>query len=109
RNLLRRPRADGAAQEVLRAGAIEIDLPRHEVKVNGRAVELTHTEFELLRYLASSPGRVRTRVDILGRLDQGEHVLERTVDVHVAALRKKLGEAGVGIETVRGVGYRLRD
>ena len=109
RNLLRRPRTEAAAAEVLRAGAIEIDIPRREVRVDGREVALTHTEFELLRYLASAPGRVRTRGDILGRLDQSDHVLERTVDVHVASLRKKLGDAGAALETVRGVGYRLKD
>ncbi len=109
RNLLRRPRTEAAGGEVLRAGAIEVDVGRHEVRVDGQEVELTHTEFEILRALMSAPGRVRTRGDILSRLDQGQHVLERTVDVHVASLRRKLGPAGDLIGTVRGVGYRLRD
>jgi DNA-binding response OmpR family regulator len=109
RNLLRRPRAEATGVEVLRVGAIELDAGRHEVRVEGKEVTLTHTEFEILRLLLSAPGRVRTRGDILGRLDQGQNVLERTVDVHVASLRKKLGPAGELLATVRGVGYRLRD
>jgi two-component system alkaline phosphatase synthesis response regulator PhoP len=109
RNLLRRPRLESAGNELLRAGAIEVDVGRHEVRVDGAEVTLTHTEFEILRALMSAPGRVRTRGDILSRLDQGQHVLERTGDVHVASLRKKLGSAGELISTVRGVGYRLRD
>jgi DNA-binding response OmpR family regulator len=109
RNLLRRPRAEAQGNEVLRAGAIEVDVGRHEVRVDGQEVTLTHTEFEILRTLMAAPGRVRTRGDILSRLDQGHYVLERTVDVHVASLRRKLGSAGDLIATVRGVGYRLRD
>jgi len=109
RNLLRRPRTEATGGEVLRSGAIEVDLGRHEVRVDGQEVILTHTEFEILRALISAPGRVRTRGDILSRLEQGQHVLERTVDVHVASLRRKLGPAGELIGTVRGVGYRLRD
>jgi DNA-binding response OmpR family regulator len=109
RNLLRRPRAEAQGNEVLRAGPIEVDVGRHEERSDGQEVTLTHTEFEILRTLMSAPGRVRTRGDILSRLDQGQHVLERTVDVHVASLRRKLGSAGDLIATVRGVGYRLRD
>jgi len=109
RNLLRRPRAEATELEVLRVGAIELDAGRHEVRVEGKEVALTHTEFEILRLLLGAPGRVRTRGDILSRLDQGQNVLERTVDVHVASLRKKLGAAGELLATVRGVGYRLRD
>jgi DNA-binding response OmpR family regulator len=109
RNLLRRPRAEAQGNELLRAGPIEVDVGRHEARVDGQEVTLTHTEFEILRTLMAAPGRVRTRGDILSRLDQGQHVLERTVDVHVASLRRKLGSAGELIATVRGVGYRLRD
>jgi len=108
RNLLRR-REVAPSGEVMRVGAIELDVPRREARVNGAEITLTHTEYEILRYLASSPRRVRSRGDILGVLDQGEHVLERTVDVHVASLRRKLGDEGERLETVRGVGYRLRD
>jgi DNA-binding response OmpR family regulator len=112
RNLLRRnasgPTASRAG-EVLRVGPIELDVPRREARVEGREITLTHTEYEILRYLSSSPRRVRSRRDILGVLDQGESVLERTIDVHVASLRRKLGAAGELLETIRGVGYRLRD
>ena len=109
RNLLRRRRTADAAGEVLRARTIEIDVARREVRVEGQEIPMTRTEFEVLRFLASAPGRVRSRGEILDRLDQGTHVLERTVDVHVASLRRKLGPAGEALETVRGVGYRLRD
>ncbi|MEM7306388.1 MAG: response regulator transcription factor [Planctomycetota bacterium] len=109
RNLLRRPKSGEDEGQVLRASGIEVDVGRHEVRVEGEVIAVTHTEFEVLRYLASPPGRVRSRAEVLECLDQGTHVLERTVDVHVAALRRKLGELGKGLETVRGVGYRLRD
>jgi two-component system phosphate regulon response regulator PhoB len=108
RNLLRR-RDPTPVSEVLRVGPIELDVPRREARVDGAEITLTHTEYEILRYLAESPRRVRSRHDILDVLDQGESVLERTIDVHVASLRRKLGAAGERLETVRGVGYRLRD
>jgi two-component system phosphate regulon response regulator PhoB len=73
-------------------------------------LQLTLTEYKLLRFLAQHPGRVFTRTQILNNI-QDEHVIviDRAIDVHVAALRKKLGEAGVLIETVRGVGYRFKE
>ncbi|HED65438.1 MAG TPA: winged helix family transcriptional regulator, partial [Planctomycetes bacterium] len=84
------------------------DDGRREVRVEERTIELTNTEYRILRYLASKPGRVRTRPDILEAIGEG-HVLERTVDVHVASLRRKLADGGAWIETVRGVGYRARE
>ena len=107
RALLRRAR-DADTGEVVRVGSLEIDLGRHEVRVDDREVSLTRTEFEVLRFLAARPGRVRPRSEILDAIGE-RHVLERTVDVHVAALRRKLGPAGERLDTVRGVGYRLRD
>ena len=109
RNLLRRPTAENTGEDHLRAGSIELDVGRREARVADKLLTLTHTEFEILRFLAKTPGRVRTRGDILGRLNQGEHVLERAIDVHVASLRRKLGESKDLLETVRGVGYRLKD
>ena len=106
RSLLRRRSKRSSPSEVLRVGAIEIDSGRYEVTVREKLLELTHTEFRILRYLAADPGRVRSRRDILGAIED-EAVLERTVDVHIAALRKKLGEDGKLIATVRGVGYRI--
>jgi len=107
RALLRRDEIDGEG-EVQRAGPIELDSGRHEVRATDEPVRLTHTEFRILRFLMKRPGRVRARNEILEAIDEAS-VLERTVDVHVASLRRKLGDAGAWIETVRGVGYRFRD
>ncbi len=91
-------------------GALHIDTGRHEVKVSGRPVELTITEFGILKYLAVKPGFVRTRDQIIAAVHGESAVLSsRTVDVHVTALRRKLGELGGMIQTVRGVGYRLTE
>jgi len=108
RGLLRRGEASAPEREVLTVGPLTIDSGRHEASLDGELVALTHTEFRILRYLASQPGRVRSRSDILEAIGE-PHVLERTVDVHVASLRRRLGAFGEQVETVRGVGYRLKD
>jgi two-component system phosphate regulon response regulator PhoB len=83
---------------------------RHEVLVAGRPVELTATEFRVLRILAQRPGWVFTRNQIASQIHGGECVVtDRSVDVQVVGLRKKLGAAGEHIETVRGVGYRFKE
>ena len=85
-----------------------IDIERHEVRVDDRPVSFTATEMRLLHFLASHPGRVFTRDQLISRAI-GAHavVLERNIDVHVRALRKKIGPHRDRIETVRGVGYRF--
>ncbi|MBD3162289.1 MAG: response regulator [Candidatus Eisenbacteria bacterium] len=89
---------------------LTVDLGRHQVELRGKRVSLTLTEFNILVHLLRSPGRVFTRYQILDRIQgHDSYVLDRTIDVHVAALRKKLGSFGSNIETVRGVGYRLKD
>ncbi|HXJ84026.1 MAG TPA: response regulator transcription factor [Candidatus Methylomirabilis sp.] len=97
----------------LRAGQLEIDRHRFEVTLQGQRVELTPKEFELLATLAGAPGRVFARDELLDLVwGQDGFVEPRTVDVHVARLRGKFTGAGLpapGIETVRGVGYRLRE
>jgi two-component system phosphate regulon response regulator PhoB len=111
KNLLRRTPstpADPAKGDRLVVGEIELDLPRFEVKVRGERVELTRTEFRILQFLCGKPGRVRARAEILEFVEGGPS-LDRTVDVHIASLRRKLGAEGELIETVRGVGYRMRD
>jgi two-component system phosphate regulon response regulator PhoB/two-component system alkaline phosphatase synthesis response regulator PhoP len=93
----------------LTAGVV-MDPNRYEVSVHGRRLELTTTEFKLLEILAERRGWVFSRDEILSRLWGDEKaVIDRTVDVHVTNLRKKLGKAGRLIENVRGVGYKLRD
>jgi DNA-binding response OmpR family regulator len=103
--------ADGA--QVLRAGDLEIDRQRFEVKMKGRLVELTRKEFDLLATLIRTPGRVFGREELLDLVwGQDGFVEPRTVDVHVARLRAKFTAARApmpAIETVRGVGYRFRD
>ena len=87
-----------------------IDPARHEVLVGGARVELTFTEFRTLEVLAGRPGRVFTRYQIVDAVHGGEYaVTDRTVDVQIVSLRKKLGDCGKYIETVRGVGYRFKD
>ena len=83
---------------------------RHEVLVGGAAVELTATEFRVLRILAQRPGWVFTRNQIAAQIHGGDTVVtDRSVDVQIVGLRKKLGIAGEYVETVRGVGYRFKE
>ncbi|HEU5189717.1 MAG TPA: response regulator transcription factor [Methylomirabilota bacterium] len=105
---------DGADKKrQLKVGDLEIDRDRFEVRMKGRAVELTPKEFELLATLAGAPGRVFGREELLDLVWGRDGFVEpRTVDVHVARLRGKFIAAKVpepGVETVRGVGYRFRD
>lgn len=83
---------------------------RHEVLIDGAPAPLTHTEFKVLHYLARRPGWVFTRYQIVDNVHGEDYaVTERSVDVQVVGLRKKLGTAGELIETVRGVGYRFKE
>jgi DNA-binding response OmpR family regulator len=116
RALLRRaaaPRHEAREDEVISSDGLTIDLARRVVEVEGRAVQLTYVEFELLRILASNPGRVYTRQMLLEGLWGGSDYREpRTIDVHVRHLREKLERDPREPElifTVRGVGYRFRD
>jgi two-component system phosphate regulon response regulator PhoB len=100
---------EGAPRAVER-GPLRIDPERHEVWVRGESVRFTATEFSLLHFLARRPGRVWSRDDLLRRV-LGEDVIriDRNIDVHIRAIRKKLGGERDLIETVRGVGYRFAD
>jgi len=116
RALLRRasaPRRGSHEGEVIRSAGLVIDVARRVVEVDGRPVQLTYVEFELLRILASTPGRVFTRQMLLEALWGGSEYREpRTIDVHVRHLREKLERDAHTPElilTVRGVGYRFRD
>ena len=109
RAVSRRTAGGGAAADpVLRAGPVEVDTRTRRVTVDGREVSLTRKEFDLLALLASDPGATFTRDEILeAAWDAHWYGPTKTLDVHVAALRKKLGDPEL-IETVRGVGFRLR-
>ncbi|HEY1549072.1 MAG TPA: response regulator transcription factor [Kofleriaceae bacterium] len=97
------------SDEVIKIGDLVIDLAGYETKIGGRRIELTHQEFELLRYLAQHRGRVFTRQALLERAWGYQYAGgTRTVDIHVRRLRSKLGGAGELIETVRNVGYKIR-
>ena len=99
-----------AAGGVLSAGPMQIDAAAHRVTVHGKEVELTATEFKLLRLLVERVGRVQTRTQLLETVWQAQPDIQtRTVDMHVQRLRTKLGAAGDWIETVRAVGYRFRE
>jgi two-component system OmpR family response regulator len=105
--ILRRSESPAPAPELIEVGDAAVDLGRREVRVGGRVVDCTGKEFELLRYLAENRGRALSRQQILdGVWGFGWYGDARTVDVHVAQVRKKLGDS-VAITTVRGVGYRL--
>jgi two-component system phosphate regulon response regulator PhoB len=89
---------------------LEIDIPRHEVKVKGRALDLTSTEFKLLSTLALRRGRVQSREALLRDVWEYDSLIDtRTVDTHMRRLREKLGPAAKYLGTVRGVGYRFAD
>lgn len=108
--LLRRAKSAAAKPDTrLAAGTVVIDLERHEVTAGGKPVELTATEFKLLRTLVERKGRVQTRDRLLEDVWNYAPDLEtRTVDTHMRRLREKLGRAGEVIETIRGVGYRAQ-
>jgi DNA-binding response OmpR family regulator len=108
--VLRRSEQRNAGNAIELPQDVSIDPNRFEVTVCGRKVDLTTTEFKILAILAERPGWVFSRDEILSRLWGDEKaVLDRTVDVHVTNLRKKLGKAGRLIENVRGVGYKLSE
>lgn len=114
RSTLRRPARtsslpDTGADDVLRIDTVEIHLGRREVKISGERVDLTNTEFRILHFLASRRGWVFTRYQIVDGIRGEDYpVTERSVDVHIVGLRRKLADAADLIETVRGVGYRVR-
>ncbi|MFA5866839.1 MAG: response regulator transcription factor [Actinomycetota bacterium] len=111
RAVLRRSEAGEPEEKIIRAGDIEIDQARHEVKKNGEAIELTPTEFKLLAVLADSPRRVFTRLQLVEEV-QGYSFegYERTIDAHIKNLRQKIEDDPKNpaiIGTVYGVGYRF--
>jgi len=111
KSLLRRKEAEVRSQmeTTIEVRELAIHPGRHEVKINGEPLELTYTEFALLQFLAKRPGWAYTRTQIVDAVKGEDYpVTERSVDVQVAGLRKKLGAFGSNIETVRGVGYRFR-
>ncbi|MCA1950808.1 MAG: response regulator transcription factor [Treponema sp.] len=114
RSLLRRTQSrlnEARAQdEVVQLGPISLDAGRHEVTLEGKPVDLSATEFAILEFMMRNPGWVFSRNQIIDAVRGKDYpVTERSVDVQILGLRKKLGTAGNRIETVRGVGYRFQD
>ncbi len=102
-------RSSGSATpRVLSVGALELDLSAYLTRCEGEEVALTPSELHILAHLAKEPGVVRSRNELLGVLGEDNFADLRTVDAHVKNLRRKLGACGEQIETVRGVGYRVR-
>ncbi len=104
-----KPETAGPANRVVRDGLV-IDADRHVVQVDGETVNLTATQFRLLHFLATHPGRVYTRDQLVSCvIGTDAVVIDRNIDVHVRAVRVKLGPYRDLIETVRGVGYRFHE
>ena len=109
RAVLRRS-TSGTTAANLRLGGLSMDVAAHTVTADGIRISLTLKEFELLRLFLSAPGQVFSREQLLEQVWGTDYVGEsRTVDVHIATLRTKLGAAGDYVRTVRGVGYRMEE
>lgn len=108
--LRRGPVKEDQSKERIVIQDLVIDVARHEVRVKGELVNLTATEFKILYQLAAQPGRAFTREQLLNRVvGLGVVVVDRNIDVHIRAVRKKLGDCSHLIQTIRGVGYRIVD
>lgn len=107
--LVRRAPADAEPKDVISIEGIEIDRTNHMVKIGGTELTVTPTEFRLLWTLARQPGRTFSRNELLDCC-RGEDAnsMERTIDVHIRALRKKLDDKSDLVETIRGIGYRFK-
>lgn len=108
--VLRREDKVHKSQKIKIGDILEIDMQKYDILVEGQKIDLTSTEFRILKLLSERKGWVYARdqiLDYLGVQDKG--VLDRTVDVHIKNLREKLGEAGKFIKNIRGVGYKLED
>jgi two-component system phosphate regulon response regulator PhoB len=102
--------AQKTGDKIIRVQDIVIDTRKHLVRVNDKTIDLTFSEFRLLQLLAERPGWVYSRYQIVDDIRGEDYpVTERSVDVQVVGLRKKLGSSGKYIQTVRGVGYRFKE
>jgi DNA-binding response OmpR family regulator len=112
RALLRRKERErqGAQRRRIEVHDLKLDSERFEARLAGELLSLTRAEFRLLWALCSRPGRVFTRDELVDRITAGESlIIDRNVDVHISAIRKKLGASDDLIATVRGVGYKCKD
>jgi two-component system phosphate regulon response regulator PhoB len=108
--LMRRRGGESANENVVTCQGVMVDRNRHRATVDGEPLQLTRSEFRLLDTLIRQPGRVFRRSELIdAALGEDTIVMERTIDVHIRAIRRKLGRNADVIETVRGVGYRFRE
>ena len=108
--LRRRPAKEEEEKPIIERGELKVHVGRHEVTLKGNKIDLTHLEFRILLTLAKKPGWVMTRYQIVDATrGEGVSVTDRSIDVHVVSLRKKLGMEIDYIETVRGVGYKFTE
>ncbi|MFM7317761.1 MAG: winged helix-turn-helix domain-containing protein, partial [bacterium] len=110
RELRRREAGEQEVGDQMSHHDVVVDRVRHQVTVYGQEITLTPTEFRLLEALMKRIGRAFTRHELMDAgMGEDAVVLERTIDVHIKSLRKKMGDRGSLIETVRGIGYRMRE
>ncbi|MDN3511798.1 MAG: response regulator [Candidatus Jettenia sp.] len=108
--VLRRIKTSLVKRDYIEIGDLAIDVYKHEVSIQGESIPLTLTEFKLLHQLANKPGRVFTREQLLDVVSGPEiTVIDRTIDVHIASLRKKLKSFANFIVTIRGIGYKFKE
>src|SRR5690606_4567453 len=103
-------KSNGQSNDSISIHSLRIDEKKCRVKNEEGEIALTNTEFQILLRLAKEPGVVHTREKLIGEIiGEDIHVTNRTIDTHIAGLRKKLGSSSSLVETIRGVGYRLQD
>ncbi len=108
--MLRRVKTETEDAEIIKKDEIEMNLTKHEVKCNNTKVDLTYSEFAILKLLIKKAGRVFSRQQIVNATKDNEYVItERAIDVQIVGLRKKLGKLGSSIKTIRGVGYKFEE
>jgi two-component system phosphate regulon response regulator PhoB len=108
--ILKRGKTESAKKDILVAGGIAVDMPKHKVTVKDKVIDLTRMEFKLLVTLMERRSRVQTRGRLLSDVwDMDSSIDTRTIDTHIKRLREKLGKPGDLIETVRGFGYRFKE
>ena len=110
KSLLRRRERDIGGADVVAIGKVTVDRIKHRASIEQKPLDLTPSEFRLLDTMIRQPGRAFDRTELIDlALGADTMVLERTIDVHIRSLRKKMGEAANAVETVRGIGYRFRE
>jgi two-component system alkaline phosphatase synthesis response regulator PhoP len=100
-------KTQSSSSNIMKKGDLEIDFDSYKVKINGNNLDITLMEFNIIKELLKADGKPLSREALIHRINGQTSVTERTIDVHICAIRKKLNTVGKTIETIRGVGYRL--